>query len=225
MLCREHSYVKSALGVVEISTLFCKCWSCPICEPRNAARVRADIKAGRPSKFLTFTCRPDEGAGPAVLARRMKRQVRQVFEEWRRRHPGREVEYFAVLEPHKSGWPHVHVVARAPSMDWRELRALWERLTGSFVVDIRAVRRQAGMARYLCKYLTKHGDVPGWGKRHWCSRGWLPDADCEPIADSFNWYSCAVIDGDAQTVREFYDRVGWALDEGRGTSWFRVRAP
>lgn len=225
MLCAEACRVKSGHGVAAISVLHCKLWSCSICEPRNAARLRADIKGGHPGKFLTFTARPDAMAGPAVQARRMKRWVRQVFEEWRRRHPGKEVEYLAVVEAHKSGWPHVHVAARAPSMDWRELRALWEAISGSYRVDIRAVRKQRGFARYLAKYLTKGSQVEGWGKRHWCSQGWLGEANGEPIADSFYAYSAEVVEGTLDALLDAYARVGWAVEERSGLSYAMVRAP
>lgn len=225
MLCREACHVKSGHGVAEITLLHCKLWSCPICEPRNYARLRSEIQAGKPSKFITFTCRPGTFGEPARQARVLKRKVRQVFEEWRRRNPEAAVEWIAVLEAHKSGWPHVHVLARAPSLDWRELRAIWEELTGSFRVDIRKVKTVRGVARYAAKYVTKGSQVEGWGKRHWCSQGWLAPDDDPPVADSTRWYSVEVVEGDAEALAAAYSRVGFAVEEARGTAWYRVRAP
>lgn len=225
MLCRERSAVKSGEGRTTISLLHCKMWSCPFCEPRNAAALRYQIKRGHPSKFLTFTCRPPTERTPPEQARWMKRKVRQAFEEWRRRRPGIEVEYIAVIEAHKSGWPHVHVGARAPSLDWRELRAIWEELTGSFQVDIKKVQKQGGFAKYLAKYLTKGERVEDWGKRHWCSRGWLPDQDEDPLADSFRWFNCEIVTGTAEETAGHYHKIGWVTEEHTGSQHFVLVPP
>lgn len=223
--CGERSVVKSGYDGTEIATLLCKRWSCPVCEPRNAARLRADIKAGHPTKFVTLTCRPPGDRTPEEQARWMKERTRRLFELWRRKHPRAVVEWLAVVEAHKSGWPHIHVAARAPFLVKEELSALWRELTGSYVVRIMKVRRQRGFARYLAKYLTKGSQVDAWGKRHWRSRGYLFGQDADPPADRIRRYGAEIVDGSAPTIAAFYVRLGWREDEARGETFVRMVPP
>lgn len=81
---------------------------------------------------------------------------RKLIKIIREEHPGKPIEYLRVFEAHpSSGWPHMHVLMRAPFLDIWWLRDQWEKLTGAFMVDIRAVKTRAGAAYYCAKYIGK----------------------------------------------------------------------
>lgn len=227
MLCRERSLVKSHRDSVEVVTLFCKCWGCEICRPKLKAKVRGEIGAGRPTRFVTLTCRPPTDRTPGEQAVWMKDRAKRLMQEYRQAVAPAEVEYFAVVEAHKSGWPHIHLAVRAPWIDQAKLSAIWERLTGSYVVGIEKVRTKRGIAGYFVKrYLTKDMTADGWGKRFWKSQNYLP-ADSGEVPPMPPAWGQEVIDGAADYVAGFYltgktAPALWAVEEYRGLDYFKL---
>lgn len=89
--------------------------------------------------------------------------LRKPFSEARREAARRrvrcssEVRYAWVLEPHKDGYPHVHMVVDAAWIEYAWLRGLWERTIGvsSAWVYGEKVYQVDGVCRYLTKYISK----------------------------------------------------------------------
>ena len=101
------------------------------------------------TKFLTLTLDPAQIQGNSV------RYLRGVFNKFRfylRRKFG-EVKYIAVLEFHKSGVAHLHVLLNR-YIPWEWIRTSWSSLGGGSVVFIKYVDVHR-ISRYLSKYLTK----------------------------------------------------------------------
>jgi hypothetical protein len=73
--------------------------------------------------------------------------------------------FITILEPHKSGFPHLHVVINTPYylISQKELQKLWK--IGK-VVWIRRVKNSEEIL-YLMKYLTKQFKVDKWDKKDW----------------------------------------------------------
>lgn len=69
-----------------------------------------------------------------------------------------------MLEEHKSGFPHFHLVVRSPYVAQEELSRDWCKLTDAFIVDIRKIDPGRRVARYISKYLTKQTS-PGFTNR------------------------------------------------------------
>lgn len=132
----------------------CKTWDCPYCGERKAKRYKRLIAelAQREglTRFLTLTLDPSLIEGDSV------KYLRKVFNKFRlylRRKYGVPVKYIAVLEFHKSGIAHLHLlVDRFIPWDW--IRQSWSALGGGQVVFIKYVDVRR-IARYLSKYLTK----------------------------------------------------------------------
>ncbi len=84
------------------------------------------------------------------------RYLRSVFNKYRvylLRKYGHSIKYIAILEFHKSGIPHLHVlVDRYIAQAW--ISDSWSALGGGNIVDIRYVDVHR-IAHYLAKYLTK----------------------------------------------------------------------
>jgi hypothetical protein len=83
----------------------------------------------------------------------MKKCFAKLVQKYRRKYG--EFEYLAVWELTKQGTPHIHVLQRGGFIPQTTLSEDWSTLTGSFIVDIRAVKSQEEVARYVTKYLTK----------------------------------------------------------------------
>jgi hypothetical protein len=87
------------------------------------------------------------------------------------RFAGRSIEFIAVVELHRSGVAHLHVLVDVYlPQDW--LSRAWQAVGGGRIVDIRwvNVRRIAG---YLAKYLTKDSlaGLPKGTRLFSCSKG------------------------------------------------------
>lgn len=137
----------------KVVPLFCHKWSCPRCGKRKSALWRSYALAGEPQRMITLTCKPDVRFGTRELAKRMKKCFAKLVQKYRRRYG--TFEYLAVWELTKAGTPHIHVLQRGGFIPQTKLSEDWSTLTGSFIVDIRAVESQEQVARYVTKYLTK----------------------------------------------------------------------
>lgn len=132
----------------------CKTWGCSYCGPRKAKRYKFLIgqlaEREQLTRFVTLTLDPSLIEGDSV------RYLRGVFNKFRlylRRKYGIPVKYIAVLEFHKSGIAHLHLlVDRFIPWDW--IRESWSALGGGRMVRIEYVDVHR-IARYLSKYLTK----------------------------------------------------------------------
>lgn len=73
------------------------------------------------------------------------------------RRPPSLIRYAWVLEPHKSGYPHLHAVISCDWLGQAWLKSEWSKIVGCAVrwCKIRRVTNVSGVCRYLSKYLTK----------------------------------------------------------------------
>ncbi len=132
----------------------CKTWDCAYCGPRKAWRYKQAIctvaERNHLNRLLTLTLDPRKIEGDPV------RYLRRVFNKFRvyllRKH-GSSIKYIAILEFHKSGVPHLHVLLdRFIAQRW--ISVAWSSLGGGSIVDIRYVDVHR-VSHYLAKYLTK----------------------------------------------------------------------
>jgi hypothetical protein len=159
-------------GVTRFIRLDCKTWPCPHCGPKKAKRYKAAIReiAEREqlNRFLTLTLDPRKIEGSPV------RYLRRVFNKFRvylLRKYGRSIKYIAVLEFHKNGNPHLHILLdRFIKQQW--ISEKWSALGGGKIVDIKFVDVHR-ISRYLSKYLTKELllSAPPRSRRVTTSRG------------------------------------------------------
>ena len=138
----------------KVVRLDCGVWSCGRCGPKKAKQYKhAIIRIAQREKlcrFLTVTLNPRKIEGEAVP------YLRSVFAKWRTylyRKFGKPITYIAVLEFHKTGVPHLHIlVDRFIPQRW--ISASWKAVGGGGVVFIQYVNVHR-VAGYLAKYLTK----------------------------------------------------------------------
>jgi hypothetical protein len=128
-----------------------------VCGPRKTWRLCQDIEAAKPNRFITLTTAGHEKRTPREVWNQARRQVSELA-KWVRRTKG-EMEYCRVLEQHKSGYPHFHLLVRSPYIAQSELSRHWCKLTDAFIVDISKVDPSRSVASYVAKYLTKQMSV------------------------------------------------------------------
>lgn len=190
LLCSEIVTVNSNQRGGQAATLTCKRWSCPLCRPDNRKRVIGLAKRGDPDKFLTLTIRHSDWETPDSAACGMRDAWAKMVRLIRKTYPSRRLEYLRVFEAHKSGWPHMHILMRAPFIPQAWLSAKWEELTGAFKVDIRAVEQKEKAAYYVAKYIGKDLHRFQGVTRYYRSQGYNGPREDEPIRHLFgqHWF-------------------------------------
>lgn len=112
----------------------------------------------------------------------MVRAWRTVRREYLAAHGKGSLDFIAVFEATKRGWPHLHIVARAGWIDQRWLSKRMAALIGSPIVDVRRVDGVGKVAHYVAKYLGKNPHRFEGVKRYWRSLKYLsPVDDQEPL--------------------------------------------
>ena len=173
---------------VGYARIYCKAWNCSYCGPRKAAHrcrlIAAAAKEHGLNRFLTLTLDPGKCSQDEDLVWYI-RQVWRKFRVYLKRKHGRTIEFIAVVEEHKSGIPHLHVLLdRFIPQSW--ISAAWDALGGGRIAYIKFVADLDKIGWYLGKYLTKemllsHG--PGV-RRYTTSRG----VKLNPKKESHGWY-------------------------------------
>jgi len=145
-------------GVVNkaYARMYCKKWSCPDCGPWMARKLQRNIASAalehRLDRMLTLTLDPKRIKTADPIGHIWK--TWQKFRVYLQRKFKESISYVCVLELHKSGLPHLHIlIDRFIPQTWISNR--WERLGGGRVVDIRKLKNLENAAWYLSKYLSK----------------------------------------------------------------------
>jgi len=108
----------------------------------------------------------------------------------RRKYEGQSIDYLAVVEETKQGEPHLHILVRSPYIPQALLSEWMGALIRSPIVDIRRIRNQREVIRYVAKYITKAPAQFGHAKRYWSSKDYEVDKTEKPdksIEDPFPW--------------------------------------
>lgn len=169
MLCSEAITVNRNPLDGRAATLKCKRWSCPICRDDNRWTVIRAARRGKPGTFLTLTCNPHIYDCPDEAARDMVEAWVQLRRLIRRRWKVKSVPFIAVFEKTKLGWPHMHILMRAPFIPQGWISEQMRRLIGAPIVDIRALQDEGRAAAYVAKYIGKDLSPFVGCKRWWRS--------------------------------------------------------
>lgn len=180
-LCTPDLIVNANRYEGEISALRCKRWSCPICREDNRRKVMHAARRGEPNIFLTLTVKPDLYDTPDEAARDMKRGLVALRRRIERKWGIEKLPFIVVFERTKKGWPHMHLLCRAPFMPQKELAEMWQAITGAFIIDIRFIRRKSQVLFYVTKYIGKDLAAFEGCKRWWRSHNYQRIKDEKPL--------------------------------------------
>lgn len=175
MLCDEATNVKRDGRELAVSVLHCKRWKCEICQPLCRWEVIQKGKRGKPTTFMTLTSNPHLYETPDAAARDMKRALVALRRRIHKRYGIKNLPFMCVFEKTKRGWPHLHILARAPWMDQKWLSDQMKDLIGAPVVDIRKIDNEGRAAAYVSKYVGKDPVAFQGCKRWWRSHNY----ECE----------------------------------------------
>jgi hypothetical protein len=220
----KYLYSKTA-SHSRLVQLRCRSWNCPRCRPKRQRRLKWQALAGNPITFITLTCRPDLHASPGDAARAMTKAWRAARRTIEAHHQGRKGEYLTVVEATQRGWPHLHILTTRRWIDQRWLSALWQRLTGAHIVDIRRVTNSRMAAGYVAKYLGKAPQRFDHCKRYYFTRGYLPRRPDR--IDSFDWSDAEhdTISSGGHLMLTALLGSGHQLVEGREGYWIFSHPP
>jgi len=169
-----------SLDTLVVIALSCKTWSCPYCGPRKMRALAVRVREAEPNKLVTLTINPALYENPRAAYDQSRRQVGELARSLRVELG--EWEHLRVLETTKKGWPHYHLVVRAPFVAQWKLSQLWQRLSGARIVDIRQIKERDNVFSYVCKYLAKQTAVE-WTKRRisWSKHFFKTPAHKQPL--------------------------------------------
>lgn len=176
MYCGEHTLVKRDGREIHAVSLRCRAWTCPDCAPMRKRQLTAQAIAGKPNTFLTLTCRRRDDMTPEEAARRLAWAWRTLRKRIARRWHGVRIAFLAVVERHQSGWPHLHILMRAPYIPQAWLSDQMRELADGPIVHIRRIDAHGRAVVYCAKYAGKATQRIGNTKRYWRS----PDYDLRP---------------------------------------------
>lgn len=186
----DHEHQTQETVQVVAQRCACRSWFCDRCAVRMGLVVRTAIElhmaaTGWIPFAVTLSVNPAWFESPADAYEFCRRFFGKFVEELRRRdgkgrcsvggggvrlHSG---SYVCFFEPHKSGWPHWHLMLDAKFVDVEVLRHIWDsfgRRHGKggighvFFTEQKADWTQAMAINYITKYLTKRpeGGWPEW---------------------------------------------------------------
>lgn len=199
MLCTEMTLLEQVGNAYWATPLYCNRWSCDICAPRRSAALRRLARRGDPDSFLTLTIRAKPGDDPDDLAVKLAHAWRRARRALMRERRLKSLPFLAVFERTKRGFPHLHILMRAPFIPQRTISRLMDDLIGSPIVDIRRISTAREAAAYVSKYVGKDPHAFLGVKRYWRSQDWWKpdpdgnaaiarrDAEFRIIHSSFEW--------------------------------------
>jgi len=206
-LCREWLLTRSSPLHAEAKLMICRSWNCAHCQPIRRRQLMAQAASGEPTRFITLTVNPQTYSSPEERLQKLAWAWRTVVKRLRREHPGKTIEYLAIVEATLAGEPHLHILFRGPFVPQWKLSQFMAELISAPIVDIRRVKDVNAAVKYVAKYITKKPEQFGSAKRYWKSTGYelsnrpsVPEAP----ADTGKWL--VYRDGLILLVREWMTR-------------------
>lgn len=173
--CGQWTRIGELTDQTLVVPLRCRSWACPTCGPRNKRRLLKRMSSVPVTTLITLTCSRRFYTSPDAAFRALSAAVPLLVKRIHRRWPAAPFQYLLVWERTKAGWPHAHLLARAPYIPQPWLSRTWAELTRSPVVDIRRVHTAHGATHYVAKYLAKDPQAPSPMKRYRASQAFFPE--------------------------------------------------
>lgn len=148
-------------GKIRIASSRCNLRWCPLCIKTKRFIMRQSlipwVKNANKPKFITFTLRHSDADLNFQIDSLYKFfRVLRKRPYWKKRITG-GIWFFQIKKSESDNrWhPHLHVICEGRYIPQRELSSVWRDITsGSFVVDIRAVKDPKKAAEYVSRYAT-----------------------------------------------------------------------
>lgn len=148
--------------------------------PRRLGQLKRLAASGNPTTLLTLTINPEHYKSFDAAARRLVAAWRLIRQQAKREGLVESIPFIAIFEATLKGWPHLHILLRAPYIPQAWLSQCMAKYAKSPIVDIRRVHSRRGAARYVAKYVSKGPGRFEGTKRYWCSRDWRQEPGQAP---------------------------------------------
>lgn len=218
---RGSVYCETEDGVLARG-LSCNRWTCDECRPKRLAKLKRLAQSGRPTTMITLTCRHSSYESPDAAAQRLVQAWRLVLQRAKREGLAARIEYLCVFEEHKSGWPHLHILCRAPYLSHSWLSARMEEYADGPNVWIAQVKSARSASRYVAKYVSKGPGRFGGCKRYWRSQHYQID-EIDPYTpgaeDGPCWFYTPASLGE---LADAYRAQGWHVVAVENGGWLAV---
>lgn len=137
------------------------------------------------------------------------------------RFKGENLQYLAIIEAHKSGWPHLHILARSEwiAQDW--LAEQTKQLLGAHRVDVQRIFKRAQVNAYVAKYCGKCTHKFGTTKRYWQTKAYQLTKYEKPTRNEAPWWDVWHSRNSVITLSESWRSMGWHVEM---KSWFHAEA-
>jgi hypothetical protein len=171
--------------------------------------------AGSPTRLLTLTVNPSHGADPTERRRQLAAAWKLCVKRLRREHGAKAIAYLAITEQTKRGEPHLHILLRSPYIPHAKLSAMMAEFIDAPIVDIRRIRGERHVIRYVAKYLTKDPLQFGSCKRYFRSANYDTSdysATLDTVDESTPW---VVFRNDLTTIVIAWRREGLQIERVR----------
>lgn len=161
--------------------LWCSSWKCERCSRRMTALWAQRVAAAKPERMLTFTwCGGTRGE--------IRLGLQQVIRDLRKK--GFKIEYWGVVELHKKGDPHMHLLQRGSYIPIKALQ-YWCKVHGWGFTHIDKIDSTWSATWYCSKHLC-HSHGRRWdGRLIRYSRGFFPETRVEARkrrgGDEYEW--------------------------------------
>jgi len=212
-LCGEWTAVKEAPTQHVAITLRCRSWTCDECRIMRKRQLVAMGCGGKPTKFLTLTSRKRDDMTEEEAAAQLVWAWRVLRKRIIRKKKLSKLPFLAVIERHKSGWPHLHLLLRMPFLSQSWISKQMAGLCDGPNVWIEHLWDTKKAAAYCAKYCSKCTQKIGTSKRYWQSkdydlrsknRGKALDTSSSP------WEVC---DFSLQSFLEVWRVMGWTVNQ------------
>lgn len=210
--CRERSIVNSGDGRYAAVSLKCRAWTCPNCTDMRQKQLVAQACGGEPNTFLTLTSRVRPSLTPNEAAARLSHAWRLLRLRLMRKYKLKRLPFLAVCEATKAGWPHLHILLRAPYLDWKFIKAVMQDLDDSPVIDIQRIDHKGRIAGYVAKYAGKAVHKFGTSKRYWQSQDYDLRPDADPRAKPLPGAGWEQWSWDIKRIARSWEELGWKVE-------------
>ncbi len=130
----------------------CNSWDCESCRKKKAFSLKSRIQAGivkQSWRLLTLTLDP-KTISLADSLRRLSHLWDIFSKALRRNYP--DLKYIKVIEFHKSGYPHLHIIFNK-YIPKAQISKLWVSRGGGEIIDIKQIKTKQ-IANYISGYLS-----------------------------------------------------------------------
>ena len=123
--------------------------------------------------------------------------------------PPEGLQYLCVIEAHKSGWPHLHILARSAwiGQDW--LAEQTKDLLDAHKVDVQRIWRRSQVNAYVAKYCSKCTAKFGTTKRYWMSARYELSTYEKKKTDGVRWHDIGISNQHLVQIVHNWESMGW----------------